>query len=125
MLRGFGYENLAMCTFLLSLLNGVEPPKALGFASMVIVVHCADGLVGRINSSVGKSGPILFFFWMIFHASCASNFVSGEVAYLMVGVTCIVTAIKVPNVLRFLLEYLAEEELFTKYSWWWKEAHMG
>ena len=127
MLRGFGYENLAMCTFLLSLLNGVEAPKALGFASMVIVVHCADGLVGKINSSIGNSGSIMFFFWMFFHASCAANFVSRDVSYLMVGVTCIVTAMKVPSVLRFLLECppIAEEELFTKYSWWWKEAHMG
>jgi len=124
-LRGFGYENLAMSVFLLSLLKGVESHKALALNSIVITIHCAHALVGRaFNSSYGAFGSLLFFFWFVFHASCAANLLaSKEVGYFMGGVIAVVSTLKLP----VLFEYpqIAEEGLLTKYSWWWKEIKMG
>lgn len=128
MLRSLGYENLAMCVFILSLLNGIESRKALGFTSMVITVHCAHALVGKhFNVTYGKFGSLLCFIWMIVHASCAANLVSAEVAYLLAGVIAVVSTLKATSIVPSLFDYpqIAEEELLTKYSWWWKEAHMG
>jgi hypothetical protein len=85
-LRGFGYENLAMSVFLLCLLNRVESHKSLGFASLVVVAHCAHhSLLGTTSSSLGVLGSLLKFIWMVFHASCAATFISTEVGYLMVS----------------------------------------
>ena len=95
-LRAFGYENLAMCVFGLSLVNGGEAHKALGLSSMVVVFHCAHSLVGNWN--LGILGTFLMYSWMIIHASCAANFVSTEVAYLMASVLIAVTATKIPSV---------------------------
>lgn len=61
-LRGFGYENLAMSVFLLCLLNRVESHKSLGFASLVVVAHCAHhSLLGTTSSSLGVLGSLLKF----------------------------------------------------------------
>jgi len=124
--RGFGYESLAMSVFLLSLLAGVAAHKALGLTSMVITAHCAHALVGKtFNSTYGNFGSLLFYLWMISHASCAANLLaSKEISYVMGGVIGVITTLKLPFL---FVEYpqIAEEEFLTKYSWWWKEAHMG
>eukprot|EP00986_Skeletonema_menzelii_P017252 scaffold18509_cov158-Skeletonema_menzelii.AAC.2 len=125
-LRGFGYEGIAMSVFLLSLLNNVDKRTALGLTSMVITAHCAHALVGKaFNSTYGNFGSLLFYLWMIAHASCAANLLaSKEVGYFMGGVIGVVTIMKLPFL---FVEYpeIAEEDFFKKYSWWWKEAHMG
>ena len=125
LLRGCGYECLAMSVFILSLLNDIQARTALGLTSMVITAHCAHALVGKVwKSTYGNFGSLLFYLWMIFHASSAANLLaSKEVGYFMGGVIGMVTALKLPS----LFEYpqIAEEELLTKNSWWWKEAHMG
>ena len=112
-LRAFGYENLAMCVFSLSLVNGVEAHAALGLMSMVVVAHCAHSLVG--NWHLGMLGTFLMYSWMIFHASCSANFVSNEVAYLMASVIIAVTAMKIPSVpSNFEFPQVESEKLATK-----------
>mmetsp|Transcript_12275 Transcript_12275/g.17623 ORF Transcript_12275/g.17623 Transcript_12275/m.17623 type:complete len:319 (+) Transcript_12275:200-1156(+) len=124
-LRCFGYESLAMSVFILGLLNDIQAHTALGLTSMVITAHCAHALVGKVfNATYGNFGSLLFYLWMIFHASYAANLLATkEVGYFMGGVIAIVTTLKLP----FLFEYpqIAEEELLSKNSWWWKEVHMG
>jgi len=84
-LRGFGYENLALSVFHLSLLNGVESHKALALNSIVITAHCTHALVGKtFNSSYGTFGSLLFYFWLIFHASCAANLLLSNKTLLVV-----------------------------------------
>ncbi len=110
--RAFGYENLAMCVFGLSLLAGVEAHKSLGFASVVVVAHCAHSLVGRNSSTLGVIGSFLMFFWLVFHASCAATFISTEVGYAMASIIVAVTAIKITSVpSNFEFPQLASEEL--------------
>ncbi len=122
--RDCGYECLAMSVFLLSLLNGIQAHTALGLTSMVITAHCVHALVGKVwKKTYGSFGSLLFYLWMISHASCAANLLAiKEVGYIMVGVIGIVTILKIP--LLFEYPQIAEEGLLTKYSWWWKEAHL-
>jgi len=111
-LKGFGYENLSMCVFGLSLLAGVEEHRSLGFASVVVVAHCAHSLVGRTSHSLGLLGSSLMFFWMVFHASCAATFISTEVGYAMASIIVAVTALKITSVpSNFEFPQLASEEL--------------
>ena len=97
-LRGFGYESLAMGVFVLSLLNNVDKCTALGLTSMVITAHCAHALVGKVfNSTYGIFGSLLFYLWMLAHASCAANLLAPkEVGYVMGGVLGVVTILKLP-----------------------------
>jgi hypothetical protein len=112
-LKGFCYENLAMCVFGMFLLAGVEAHKSLGFGSVVVVAHSAHSLVGRYSSNhLGVLGSSLMFFWMIFHASCAATFISTEVGYLMASIIVAVTALKITGVpSNFEFPQLASEEL--------------
>jgi hypothetical protein len=125
-LRGFGYENLALSVFHLSLLNGVESHKALALNSIVITAHCTHALVGKtFNSSYGTFGSLLFYFWLIFHASCAANLLlSKEVGYFMGGLIVVVSTLKLP-IFFVDVPQIAEDEILTKHSWWWKEINMG
>ena len=109
-LRSFGYENLAMCVFGLSLLAGVEAHKSLGFMSVVVVAHMAHTL--STSCSLGAVGSFLMFFWIIFHASSAANFISTEVGYAMASIIVAVTARKISSVpSNFEFPQLASEEL--------------
>ncbi len=110
--RAFGFQNLSMCVFGLSLLAGVEAHKSLGFASLVVVAHCAHILVGRTSSTLGVIGSFLMFFWMVFNASCAATFISTEVGYAMASIIVAVTALKITSVpSNFEFPQLASEEL--------------
>ena len=124
-IRCFGYELLAMSLLELSLLNNVDKYTALGLSSMVVTAHCAHALVGKVfNSTFGTFGSLLLYLLMIARASCAANLLAyKEVGYVMGTVLGVVTILKLPFL---FVEYpeIAEKEL-TKYSWWWKEAHMG
>jgi hypothetical protein len=115
-LRGFAYENLAMSTLVLSLVNGAEAHKAVGLTSMVVVVHCAHDLL--IGCELGMLGSFLMYFWMICHATTAVTFVSAEVvANVMRGVIAIVTVAKFTRVVIPLMEaypQIGEEDLLTK-----------
>lgn len=110
--RAFGYENLSMCVFGLSLLAGVEAHKSLGFASLVVVAHCVHALVGKNSSNLGVVGSFLMYFWMVFHASCAATFISTEVGYAMASIIVAVTALKITSMpSNFEFPQLASEEL--------------
>ena len=112
--RSFGYENLCMCVFGLSLLAGVEAHKSLGVMSLVVVAHMAHTL--STSCSLGAVGSFLMYFWIVFHASSAANFISTEVAYAMVSIIVAVTALQItsakfPQLVNFEFPQLASEEL--------------
>jgi hypothetical protein len=47
------------------------------------------------------------------------------VGYFMGGLIAVVSTLKLPSLFVFEYPQIAEEELLTKRSWWWKEIKMG
>lgn len=64
--KGYGYENLAHCVLALSLLNGVDPHRALGFMSIPVIAHTAYLLL-LCSDNMNMLGSVLVSFWLIFH----------------------------------------------------------
>lgn len=65
--RNQGYSCLAMSTFILSLLKGVEAEKALGYTSLAFIVHMIHGYLGTGQRDNYPFVSVLV--WMIFHSA--------------------------------------------------------
>ncbi|KAL7461218.1 hypothetical protein ACHAXS_001641 [Conticribra weissflogii] len=64
--RGYGYENLAHCVLTLSLLNGVDAHRTMGFMSIPVIAHTAHLLL--LGSDVlNMLGSVLVSIWLVFH----------------------------------------------------------
>ena len=72
--RGFGFQNLALCTFCLSLLRGTCPHKSLGYSCLPVITHIALGLMSGDVKGDGATAVIVGT--LIFHVIAFATLVS-------------------------------------------------
>ena len=65
--RGYGFENLAYATLVLSLLSGVHPQQAMGYMSVSVVAHTFSALFVTKDIPLESLPGKLMAGWMLFH----------------------------------------------------------
>lgn len=65
--RGCSYQILAMAVFVLCLLGGVDPHRALGYASVPGMAHCAHFLFG--DEELPEEAKSKVVLWLLFHGA--------------------------------------------------------